>query len=276
MPPSAFPLNQVTAQAPVKVLKQIEEQVLQFEKISLHEMDAVQLQNRMDTKLIFHIDRLPFILEGMKQHYQVFEIDHGRLNPYSTVYFDDDQWKLYLLHHNEKSNRFKLRFRTYLSSNLSFFEIKYKNNKGRTVKERIKVPEITGTIEGKAAELLAAISPVPASDFLPKLKVNYSRITFVSKEKNERVTIDINMVYSNREKELALNDLVIAEVKQGRASTGSPFLKIMKGQGIRPGSISKYCLGVLLLNPEVKQNNFKIKLISVNKIINKPSDYVWI
>jgi hypothetical protein len=231
----------------------IEEQLMQFEKITLAEMDAVQLQDRMGTKLIFHLNRLPFFLSEMKREYQVFEINNIRLNPYQTLYFDDENWKLYHMHHNEKTNRFKLRFRSYLSSDLNFFEIKYKNNKGRTIKERIRVPEITTSIEGKSKELLSEVVPENSAVFNPKLWVNYSRITFVSKQKTERVTIDLNLIYKNKDKELALTDLVIAEVKQGRASTESPFLKLMKNNGIRPGSISKYCLGVMMLENEVKK-----------------------
>lgn len=256
----------------LSVLSQIENQVSLFEKITLQEMDAVQLQNRMDTKMIFHLNRLPFILDQLITDYRVFEINNYRLNPYQTLYFDTEDWKLYNLHHNEKTNRYKLRFRKYQSSDLIFFEVKYKNNKGRTIKERVKVQEFPDVIDGKAKELLEEISSSPCNLFVPKLWVNYTRITFVSKLNSERVTIDINLSFKNNSKQFMLYDLVIAEVKQGRASTGSSFLKIMKSQGVRPGSISKYCLGVSLIEDKVKKNNFKTKLLAVNKILNQLKD----
>jgi len=254
------------------IQSQTEEQLLQFQKITLQEMEAVQLQDRMDTKLVFHRDRLPFILARLKDDYLVFEINNCRLSPYQTLYFDDDRWKLYLMHHNEKMNRFKLRYRTYVNSDLSFFEVKYKNNKGRTQKERIKVPCVSNEIDESAAKLMKEITNLEPAGFFPKLWVNYSRITFVSKLKTERVTVDLHLCYKNNDSRIALDDLVIAEVKQGRASSGSPFLRLMKEQGIRAGAISKYCLGVVMLHDNVKKNNFKIKMMTVNKILNTPKD----
>lgn len=270
MEPFVSPDITTPGEGKLQIFLALEKQIQQFEKISLNEMDAVQLQDRMDTKLIFHINQLPSILNEMKSGYSVFEINNYRINPYHTLYFDDQNWKLYLMHHNQKSNRFKLRYRSYLSSGISFFEVKYKNNKNRTVKERIKVPEIQTEIEGKAKELLSEIIPGVLPDFKPVLWVNYSRITFVSKAKSERVTIDINLAFKNKEKQLALDELVIAEVKQGRASAGSPFLKIMKSRGLRQVSISKYCMGVILLHEHIKMNNFKSKLMAVNKILFQP------
>jgi hypothetical protein len=249
---------------------QIESILSEFQKISLQEMDAVQLQNRMDTKYMFHISKLPYILDRMKADYFVFEINNFRMSPYRTLYFDDEKWSLYLMHHNQKANRFKLRYRTYVSSDLSFFEVKYKNNKERTVKERIKVPEISYVIDGKAGELMREITDKAPEAYSPKIWVNYSRITFVSRQKTERVTIDINLSFIDNEKEFALNNLVIAEVKQGRATTGSSFLKILKELGIRSGSISKYCFGAALLHQDLKRNNFKAKLNTIEKLINTP------
>ena len=42
------------------------------------------------------------------------------------------------MHQNKKLNRYKIRQREYLISDISFFEIKFKSNKGRTIKKRIK------------------------------------------------------------------------------------------------------------------------------------------
>ena len=51
--------------------------------------------------------------------------------------------------------------------------------------------------------------------------------------------------------------LVIAEVKQPSRVCPSPFMALMRQQGIRKASFSKYCVGVSLLHPEVKHNKFK-------------------
>ena len=41
----------------------------------------------------------------------------------------------FLDHHNRRVNRNKIRFREYVGSNLTFLEVKTKNNKGKTIKK---------------------------------------------------------------------------------------------------------------------------------------------
>jgi hypothetical protein len=43
----------------------------------------------------------------------------------------------------------------------------------------------------------------------------------------------------------------------------------IKRRLIRPEGISKYCLGVALLYPGMKQNNFKRKLLKIKKLHNE-------
>jgi hypothetical protein len=40
----------------------------------------------------------------------------------------------------------------------------------------------------------------------------------------------------------------------------------MKSRLMRPDGISKYCLGVAMLYPELKSNNFKEKILKIQKI----------
>jgi hypothetical protein len=63
-----------------------------------------------------------------------------------------------------------------------------------------------------------------------------------------------------------IENLVIAEVKQ-ESNGHSPFIRLMKKHHIRPGSLSKYCYGVITLYKDVKQNNFKRNLRKINKVI---------
>jgi hypothetical protein len=65
-----------------------------------------------------------------------------------------------------------------------------------------------------------------------------------------------------------MKGLVICEVKQERQNRMSPFMQEVKRRRIREESISKYCLGVALLYPSAKSNNFKSKLLKIKKIEN--------
>ena len=72
-----------------------------------------------------------------KGHIQVKALSDGKLiHDYKSLYYDTEDWKFYLDHHNGRVNRNKIRFREYVGSKLTFLEIKLKNNKGKTIKKR--------------------------------------------------------------------------------------------------------------------------------------------
>ncbi len=238
-----------------------------FEPISLEQMDNVRLLDRTDTKFVFRIEQLPFFLEQISNDYRVLEVTSARISRYETLYFDTEDFQLYLKHQNGKLNRYKIRFRKYVESGLNFFEIKFKNNKGRTIKERIRRNDIEYNLEGEIRHLINEKTPLDPRLLIPRLWVNYSRITLVNKISRERLTIDINLNFKNNASNKNFNSIVIAEIKQEKSSP-SPFLKIMKQHHIREGSISKYCLGVISLYERVKKNNFKSRLLSLDKVIS--------
>jgi len=237
-----------------------------FDPITLDEMDSVKLLDRMDTKFTFNVRHLPSILAAVKEHYRVLEINGLKSSRYETLYFDTEDFRLYTVHHNGKLNRYKVRYRSYLDSNQCFFEVKFKTNKGRTIKSRIKRKEIPLTITGRAEDLLVEKSPLIASTLHPALWVYYTRITLVNKAGGERLTIDVNLHYNNYKTEKAYPRLVIAEVKQER-SASSPFLNVMKEKKIADVSISKYCYGIVSTYEHIKKNRFKPKLRTLNKIM---------
>jgi hypothetical protein len=224
-------------------------------------MDAVKLMDRMDSKYMFTMQTLPQILNGCKEHYRVVEINGQRYSSYETLYYDTEDYRLYNQHHSGKLNRYKVRKRTYVESNLSFLEVKFKDNKGRTTKDRVKLK--TNTIDGNAIEFLEKETPLKAKDLKPSVNITYSRITLVHKGLSERITIDVNLTVSKDAHSRKFHNLVIAEVKQNKSSN-SEFTHLMREFRIKEGSMSKYCIGVSNLVEEVKKNNFKEKN---NKII---------
>jgi hypothetical protein len=238
----------------------------EFSPITLKEMDNVKLMDRTDTKYVFRMENLSDFLKEIIKDYRVLDVNGNRISRYESLYFDTKKFDLYLCHHRGKPNRYKIRCRKYVESELNFFEVKFKNNKGRTIKDRVKQSQIETMIKDKAEMLLNEKTPLNSQDLEAKLWVNYSRITLVNKTSPERVTIDMNLNFKNEEKDKTIHDLVIAEVKQDKAST-SAFIKLMKRHHIREGSISKYCFGVLSLF-DIKHNNFKPNLILLKKILN--------
>ena len=229
-------------------------------------MDDVKLMNRTDTKFAFKLEKLPLILEKMQPFYRVLSINDKLIHDYRSLYYDTIGRKFYLDHHNRRVNRNKIRFREYVGSDLTFLEIKKKNNKGRTIKKRIKATKISDKL---TVEQKQYINKIVGQDINVEAKqwINFSRITFVHKVQKERLTIDIDLTFNNKDSSGDLKKIVIAEAKQERMSRSlSDFMKIAKELHILPMRISKYCMSTLELNPNLKQNRFKEKKIFINKL----------
>ncbi len=236
-----------------------------FTPVTLREMDAVKLLNRMDAKFVFSAGLLPALLGQLVSSYHILEIGTVRQQHYETLYFDTPGNRLYLDHHNRRLNRFKVRSRRYLDSGDLFFEIKFKSNKGRTRKERIRHAEPWDRIGSKQEELLAAGTGFSPEMLRPSLMVSFSRITLAGKEMAERVTIDTGLSFRNDTGRMEYPGIAIAEVKQDR-SCRSVITGVLHGMHVPPTRVSKYCIGLASVHPGLKQNYFKQKLHLINKL----------
>ncbi|MGL4631221.1 MAG: polyphosphate polymerase domain-containing protein [Leadbetterella sp.] len=238
-----------------------------FENISLQEMDGVKLMDRVDSKYLIPLNVLPQILEEIIPFYRILEINGVRLNRYETQYFDFNNYELYHNHQAGKTNRYKVRFRKYVESDLCFFEIKHKNNKGRTKKIRLKQPEkMIDILNPQEMEFLESQTPLDGNMLKGNLWVYYNRLTLVNRFSTERLTIDLDLSFKNKERAIEYPKVVVAEVKQEKLGA-SPIINVLRSKHLMEGSISKYCLGIMSLNPLIKYNRFKLKYLHLNKII---------
>lgn len=235
-----------------------------LESITLKEMDSVKLMNRTDTKFAFHSRLLPEILEQAASDYRILEIKNTRTPSYKTLYFDTKDHQLFLEHHNERNNRYKVRIRNYVESELFYLEVKKKVN-GRTDKKRIKVDQIYTDLLKEQLNFIAKTTGENI-ELTEALWNEFSRITLVNKTAPERITIDFNLSFYTTEKKYPLSHIVIAEVKQERVNLNSPLIRILKSFGIRQTSLSKYCIGSLYCYNGLKYNSFKEKLLKIDKL----------
>lgn len=229
-------------------------------------MEGVKLMNRTDTKYCIPAELLTQLLEEIKADYKCVEIENKRICTYKTLYYDTEAMLLYHQHHSGKLNRYKIRRRNYVDSGISFLEVKFKNNKGRTVKDRIKDKEDHSTQLGeKSLNFLHQELPFDPLSLVPVLWVNYGRITLVSKTSSERVTIDTNLEFVKEEKKISMKEMVIIEVKQEKKKS-SAIIESLKKHRVHEGGISKYCLAAALTCEGVKINNFKEKIHTLKKL----------
>lgn len=235
-----------------------------FQKINLEEMEDVKFMNRTDTKFIFHTSWMEEFLKVLKENYTLLEIGGSSLQEYKTLYFDDSNFTFYKDHHNKKPHRYKVRMRNYVNSQISFLEIKEKV-RGKTFKSRIQIPSLDKSIDCFKDFIH---KDLPKNIHLQPTLVNYfERMTFVNFDKTERLTIDTNIRFINKEESSPLENLLIAELKQSKLNRNSAFYRLMKKNQIRPSSMSKYCIGLIQsnLDNKIKYNRFKSKLRLIEK-----------
>ena len=71
------------------MLIEIESVLNQFDKIDLEGLEKVKLLNRVDSKFIFHISNLPYILNVIKNDYSLLEINELHLFNYDVIYIQN-------------------------------------------------------------------------------------------------------------------------------------------------------------------------------------------
>ena len=238
-----------------------------FDKISLDQMNGVSLMKRVDTKFILAESQLLKVLAKIQKDYKVLEIDNERLMQYSTLYFDTQNKKCFKEHHNGKLNRYKIRMRKYLVSDICFLEVKKKNNLGVTNKTRRQIKDFETILSSDSKEF---IYNSQINDLLlePALYNNFNRITLVNKNYPERVTIDTNLSFKSADKEKIFDNLVVIEIKQEGKRLNTVMNKALKLMSILPTNFSKYCLGITNTFDNIKSNRFKEINLKINKLNN--------
>ena len=186
---------------------------------------------------------------------------------YDTTYFDTEGFDMYNTHQYGHAGRQKIRFRTYVNSQLQFMEVKTKNNRGRTKKKRIQVTDMDLDDSAKRAFLSEHLRY--DVDTLQAHMHNYfHRVTLVNRGKTERLTIDTQLEFHNvlTGRERYMGPLVIIELKRD-GLVFSPVLEMLRQLRIHPHGFSKYCMGAAMTNDGLPLHRFKEKLRDVERIV---------
>jgi hypothetical protein len=244
-----------------------------FAPTSLSEMDSVALLSRIDTKYVLSIDQLLAALRNLRHKYRILSINGQRAHHYRTLYFDTPDFALYHDHVTGRARMVKVREREYMDTGIAYLEIKCKDVKQRTEKSRLPVAVEAENLDSQMQAFVGGFLP-EGQQLEPKLSNTFRRITLVSYSQRERLTIDVDLVFDDGQRCLALDGIAIAEVKQGTLSRGSAFAAEMRRLGVRETGFSKYCFGVSQLSDGVKKNTQKEKVLLIAKRNQRGMDYV--
>lgn len=247
----------------------IEERVFDlFVPISLEEMGKVRLMNRTDSKFVTDVERVAkLLITAGDSGYMVQQIEGKSNMPYSTCYYDTEDVDMFYQHQRGKKTRQKVRTRIYEgTTEIPFLEIKSKNNRGRTKKKRVLMED--GIDISIYKEFLESNSDYPSNILFPQIENHFYRITLVNNEMTERITIDTMLEFHNLMNGVkeSLENLGIVEWKRDGINCRSKLGEILRDLRIHQCGFSKYCMGMAITNPMLKQNRLKQKIRMIEKL----------
>lgn len=239
-----------------------------LKQIPFETLGGDTLLDRFDTKYLLAAPRVPVILEAAGESYGVVTYGGRSISRYRTSYYDTQDFVFYRDHWIGRLPRVKVRVRRYLDSDLSFLEVKWKTPRGRTfkIRERFYDDWTDAVCRLQNSPQAECFRSIPWEQLLEVVTIDYDRITLLSPDSKERVTIDLALQCRNGQSEIAYSDMAIVEVKQERLSRAG-ITDLLRRERIRERSFSKYCLCVAMLYPNhVKTHNFRQLIANIHQL----------
>jgi len=221
--------------------------------IGLDEMNArAALLRRVDSKYFAPLTVLANLLTEMFD-VQVLDIDGRRSFRYRTVYYDTSGFTHYREHVQGRRQRFKVRVRTYCDSGEGMLEVKSKGYRGQTVKDRRpRDPRHPDALDLDERAFVSSITGRDASALRPVLETVYQRTTLCAGD--QRITLDTDLTCAAGGRRGRGPDDVLVETKSPDGRTGLD--RALVHAGVRPHSVSKYCVAAALLYPHLPHNRW--------------------
>ncbi|MBF8191898.1 polyphosphate polymerase domain-containing protein [Nonomuraea sp. K274] len=214
--------------------------------------DVPELMSRVDRKYLVSASTMAGLAAELGDRWAVLQIGKKRQFRYSSTYFDTPDLLTFRQHRQERRRRFKLRTRTYLDGGGRWLELKLNGARGNTDKRRIPYDGASSRWLTKEAiafvgdTLLSELRLIMPETLGPVLSTDYKRVTLIDRSGAARLTCDTGLVcHDGRHSAPARRDLVLLESKSvdGKATVD----KVLRGLGVRPVSVSKYCIAVAAL-----------------------------
>jgi hypothetical protein len=228
-------------------------------------VEARSLQQRIDRKFLFGADDIACLLAHLRHSHCVLRAGDQFWARYQSVYFDTPDRDLYHAHRCDRRPRYKVRIRHHVDRELSFLEVKRKDNTGRTAKHRLALPFGHVDLRSRERAFIEAHAPLSGKCLLPRVAISFRRLTLVGSVLDERVTFDRGLTVAAGPAVGALGRVVIAEVKQARCVNHVGAVEGFRRSHGREVALSKYCLATMLVAP-VPANVFKPALRAIERL----------
>ncbi|MBI4235484.1 VTC domain-containing protein [Candidatus Peregrinibacteria bacterium] len=216
--------------------------------------------SRKEYKFLIPMETLPEIIKFLKKDFLAITDKSNYIHKYLTFYYDTPDYKFFHLHRQGKYNRIKIRIREYqtLMCN-SFIECKRKIKGKKTKKYRVKITnQDKDVLNQNFIKKNLARHNLTKDNLKNTLQIGYSRIFLLAKDFSKRLSLDFNLKARN-EKNEKINIMpkhVILEIK-AKTVPKKIITYLKREHKIRQSGFSKYCIGLCLLNKELKSNKWK-------------------
>lgn len=223
---------------------------------------SARLQTRVDRKYLLTVGQFAALAERLHGGFRALDIDGRRMHGYESVYFDTPDLECYRHHRQGRRRRFKVRTRAYTDTDEQLLEVKLEGPRGSTDKHRL--PCASGAVGRESAGLdthgwwfvahvLDEYGVAMPARLEQSLVTTYRRTTLVDPVAGARLTVDVDLEFSHGTQRVRGPDRVVVESK----STGSSLADdTLADLGIRPVSLSKYCVGLALTRPDLPANRW--------------------
>ncbi|MFI0417403.1 VTC domain-containing protein [Spongiactinospora sp. 9N601] len=216
--------------------------------------EAAGLMSRIDRKYLVPAAALADLADRLGERFAVLQIGRRRQFRYSSTYFDTPDLLTYRQHRQGRRRRFKIRTRAYADSGERWLEVKLSGGPrggGGTDKHRAPHRAAGRALSAEDRDfvsdvVLRGLRTPPPDPLLPILTTDYRRVTLVDRAGAARLTCDTGLVcHDGRRAFAARGDYALVESKS--ESGDAPPDRALRAMGLRPVSVSKYCLAVALL-----------------------------
>jgi hypothetical protein len=169
--------------------------VQRFDVATAALIDARSLQQRIDRKYLLAAGALEPLLECLCTDYCLLHAGQHVWARYESIYLDTPDRQLYHDHRCGRRPRYKIRIRHHVDRQVTFLEIKSKDNRGRTVKRRLALPYRQNHLGSYERQFIEAHTPVDGVRLMPCVSTSFLRLTLVGTDLNERLTFDRDVTF---------------------------------------------------------------------------------
>lgn len=224
-----------------------------------------QLLRRIDSKYIVPLSSVMELLGSVARDYAALHTRAGMWAIYRSLYFDTSDLRCFHDHRRGRRIRHKVRIRHYPDRELSFLEVKTKQNDAFTGKQRLELPYGQESLFERERSFLCEVVGCDLA-WVPSARVDYRRLSLIAFAAEERVTIDhaLEIAMPNGPSR-ALGAFTVVEIKQAKRFA-SPMVQRLVEHGFRERSLSKYVAAIATLHPNEPKNRLLPALRGVAKI----------